>query len=174
MLFHSTGVASPDSQRVGWFALAEVWVGEKLILAEASSCLFFLCRAVCVGGCSTAIRRVSIRQVWVGRLAAMRDLAVRPMVKEMIEDLKRSLSTVMSETVPRPRLTWVKWHPWLGMGNRHFHEAVRHVRREDGTAATCNGWRSLDLELAIVIEVDEGKVRVRKIEILSLLVSNWL
>lgn len=60
------------------------------------------------------------------------------------------------------------------MGNRHPHKAVRHVRREDGTAAPRDGWRSLDLELAIVIDVDEGKVRVREIEILSLPGRNWL
>ena len=111
MLFHSTVVASPDSQRVGLFVLVVAWVGVKLILAAACACLFFLCRVVCVGGCSTAIRRVSIRQVWFGRFAAMRELVGRSMVKEMMEeDLKKYLSTAMSEAASRSRLTGVKLH----------------------------------------------------------------
>lgn len=32
-------------------------------------------------------------------------------------------------------LTRVELHAWLGVGDCHFHKAVRHVRGKDGTAA---------------------------------------
>ena len=52
----------------------------------------------------------------------------------------------------------VKGHAGLVFGNGHFHKSVRHVRREDGATAACNRGRRFDLEPAIVIQINDGKV----------------
>lgn len=45
-----------------------------------------------------------------------------------------------------------------------FHESVCHVRREDSSAAAGNRRRSLDLQLAIMVEEHHGEMRVWGVE----------
>lgn len=107
MLSRSIVGGGPGSQRVGLSVLAEAWAGEKLILAAACSCRFFSCRVVFVGGCLTAIRRVSIRLVWLGRLGAMLGLVVCSRARGMTEKgLQGSIDQYMSQKSSRRDSLW--------------------------------------------------------------------
>lgn len=52
-------------------------------------------------------------------------------------------------------------HSGLGIGDCHFHEPFCHVWREYRSAATCNRRRGLHLDLAILVDEEEGIMGVR-------------